>query len=199
MATLEYKEKLLGVTDVDKVRKIVISHVTIRQSISFLVLKLLVIEALAAVSIIIFHSVLLKTNIKEIIGEDLLIFNIPLFIILVLIKSFFTIFIIIQWLNEYYEITTKEVVYRKGLIFKKEDRHLFEHIGSVKLEQGIFGRIFNFGTIRLFNWTREKNMYMYLIHNPSKYINILEELLPEADKEKKVFREHVLEPEEDTL
>ena len=199
MATLEYKEKLLGVTDVDKVRKIVISHVTIRQSISFLVLKLLVIEALAAVSIIIFHSVLLKTNIKEIIGEDLLIFNIPLFIILVLIKTFFTIFIIIQWLNEYYEITTKEVVYRKGLIFKKEDRHLFEHIGSVKLEQGIFGRIFNFGTIRLFNWTREKNMYMYLIHNPSKYINILEELLPEADKEKKVFREHVLEPEEDTL
>lgn len=195
MVNLEYKEKMLGVIQDKHEKKIAITHITIRQSITFLVLRILAIEFLAAFSIIVFHTLLLRTEVRDVVGEDILVFNIPLFIFLVILKTAVLIFVIIQWLNEYYEITTNEIVYRKGLIFKKEVRHIFEHIGSVKLEQGILGRIFNFGTLRLFNWTRENYTYMYLIHNPSKYMHILEELLPAADKEKKVFREHLLEPE----
>jgi hypothetical protein len=113
------------------------------------------------------------------------------------IKLGFTIFIIVSWLNEYYEISPSEIVFRKGLIFRKEERHLLKHIGEVTIEQGAFGRIFNFGTLRLFNWTTEKSVYLYLIHNPLKYQHILESITPEADKGKKVFREHLLELEEE--
>ena len=199
MANLEYKEKMLGVVGDKDDKKIVITHVTIRQSISFLVLRLLLIEVLAAITIIVFHTILLRSDIRNVIGGDLIVFNIPLFAVLVLFKTVISIVVIIQWLNEYYEITTKDIVYRKGFIFKKEARHLLEHIGSVKLEQGFFGRIFNFGTLKLFNWTREKHVYIYLIHNPKKYMHILEELLPDADMEKSVLREHILEPESDSL
>lgn len=199
MANLEYKEKMLGVIGNKEEKKIIITHITIRQSITFLVLRILTIELLASIAIIVFHTILLRTEIRNIIGENLIVFNIPLFVFLVVIKTALLIFVIIQWLNEYYEITTNEIIYRKGLIFKREERHLFEHIGSVKLEQGLFGRIFNFGTIRLFNWTRERFVYMYLIHSPQKYMHILDRLLPSADKEKKVFREHLINPEDDRV
>ncbi len=199
MANLDYKEKLMGVIHGENGKNIVITHVTIRQSISFLLLRLLSIEIVAAVATIVFHTLILRSDIRQLVGDDILIFNIPLFIILVVLKTITTIFVIIQWLNEYYEITTKDIVYRKGLILKKEERYLLQHIGSITLEQGLFGRIFNFGTLKLFNWTKEKYIYLYLIHNPMKYLHIMEELLPEADKSKIALREHILEPEEDNL
>jgi membrane protein YdbS with pleckstrin-like domain len=199
MANIDYKEKLLGVLQNETGKNIVITHVTIRQSISFLVLRLLSIEIMAAIAIIVFHTLILRSDIRQLVGDDILIFNIPLFILLVVIKTVITIFVIIQWLNEYYEITTKDIVHRRGLILKKEERHLLQHIGSVSIEQGVFGRIFNFGTLKLFNWTKEKYVYLYLIHNPMKYLHIMEELLPDADKSKRTVREHILEPEEDSL
>ena len=199
MANIDYKEKLLGVLQNETGKNIVITHVTIRQSISFLVLRLLSIEIMAAIAIIVFHTLILRSDIRQLVGDDILIFNIPLFILLVVIKTVITIFVIIQWLNEYYEITTKDIVHRRGLILKKEERHLLQHIGSVSIEQGVFGRIFNFGTLKLFNWTKEKYVYLYLIHNPMKYLHIMEELLPDADKSKWTVREHILEPEEDSL
>lgn len=199
MANIDYKEKLLGVLQNETGKNIVITHVTIRQSISFLVLRLLSIEIMAAIAIIVFHTLILRSDIRQLVGDDILIFNIPLFILLVVIKTVITIFVIIQWLNEYYEITTKDIVHRRGLILKKEERHLLQHIGSVSIEQGVFGRIFNFGTLKLFNWTKEKYVYLYLIHNPMKCLHIMEELLPDADKSKRTVREHILEPEEDSL
>lgn len=199
MSNLEYKEKLLGTKEEDGKHRIIVTHLTIRQSIFFLHLRLVAIELLAAFGLIVLLILIFSPEIKQQIGNDIIVFNIPFFLVLVAIKISAIIFVIVAWLNEYYEITAKDIVHQKGLIFKKEERHLLEHIGSITLEQGIFGKIFNFGTLKLYNWTKEKNVYLYLIHNPMKYVRILEELLPDADKSKKIIREHILEPEADTL
>lgn len=196
MPNLDYKEKLMKLEKSEKGHMIVVSHITIRQSISFLVLRLIAIETIAAFAIIAFHTAVMSSFVKERIFEGVSFFNIPFFMILVVLKTFFMIFIMVQWLNQYYEISTKEVIYRKGLIFKKEERYEFEHIGSIELEQGIFGKLLNFGTIKLFDWATEKDVLLYLIHNPMKYEKILEDLIPEADRGKKVVREHIIEPDE---
>ena len=69
-------------------------------------------------------------------------------------------------------------------------------MGSITLEQGLLGRIFNFGSLKLFDWALEENIHIYLIHSPLKYHHILETLVPEADREKNVFRERVIDEEE---
>lgn len=199
MTNLDYKEKLLGVIKHDDEHKIVVSHVTIRQSIFFLVIRIMAIELIAATALITFHIFFFNPQLQQGILGSLAQFNIPVFIFLVIAKSALLIFIIMQWVDEYYEITTKDVVYRRGFFIKKEDRHKLEHIGYINLEQGALGRMFNYGTVKLFNWTTEKEILLYLIHNPRKYQHILEELLPEADKSKKVFRDHILEPDDDSL
>lgn len=187
-------EKMLSFENKGKESSIAVSHITVRQSIFFLVLKLLFLEIVAAGSIIAFHIFLSSYLIRY--SQNINLFNIPVFILLVILKTFFMIYVIVTWLEEYYEITPKEVIHRKGFLFRREERYTLEHIGSIILEQGLLGRIFNFGTLKLFDWALEENVYIYLIHSPLKYHHILETLLPDADRRKKVFREKIIDEEE---
>jgi hypothetical protein len=102
------------------------------------------------------------------------------------------VFVITQWVNEYYEITPKEVIHKTGFFLKKEEKHMLEHLGKLEIEQGLLGRIFNFGTLKLNNWALGKDAILYLIHNPMKYHYILETLLPNADEQKQILREHMV-------
>ena len=187
------ESKVFGTIKLDNKKQIVVTHLTIRQSIFFLVIKLFAIEILAAASLIYY-----LTNIypSEIVNEfGLRAFLLPVFVMSVLIKTFFTVFTIVQWLEEYYEITPKQIVHRNGFIFKREEAYKLDHIGSLEINQNILGRIFNYGTISLYDWTIEKDIYLYLIHNPFKYHKILEGLLPDVDTKKTVFRRKLVDKE----
>lgn len=59
------------------------------------------------------------------------------------------------------------------------------HLGKVSLEQNLLGRLLNYGNVKVFNWALEKEITLYLIHNPMKTIRVLQDLLPEADEENK--------------
>lgn len=194
------KKKLLGIKDNGETQEIVVSHITTRQSISVLIFRIILIEVIAAVGVILFHTVILSTEVRDLateVNQDLVLFNIPLFIFLVVLKTALVLFVVVQWLNEYYEITPKELIHRKGLIFRSEQRYKLEHLGSLKIEQGILGRLFNYGNLRLYNWALEKDFLMYLIHNPNKHKHILETLIPSADEEKEVLREQVIEDKDE--
>lgn len=190
------KEKILTFDKKNETGTITVTHITVRQSIFFLVLKLLFLETVAALAIIAFHLFLSSTSINIIGNNSVSVFNIPLFLILVLLKTGFMIYVIVQWLEEYYEITPKEVVHRKGFLVRKEEHYTLDHIGSISIEQGLLGRIFNFGTLKLFDWALEEEVYIFLIHSPRKYNNILQTLIPEADIEKKVFRENLIDKDD---
>lgn len=103
------------------------------------------------------------------------------------------IYIVVLWVNDYYKISSLELIHKRGFIFKKEEKDLLEHLGALKLDQGLLGRIFNFGTLTLYNWALEQNVVMYNIHNPVRYRDILRILLPNIDEGKSVFREHLLD------
>lgn len=177
-------------------KDITVTHITIRQSISLLLLKLVLIEAIAAGALIAFHAILFTTNVESQLPEGVSLFNIPVFLTLVAIKTFVTFFVIFQWLEECYEITPKEIIHKRGFFFKHEDRHSLNHLVSLKVYQGIFGKLFNYGTLTMFNWAKNKEVSLYLIHNPKKYLHILEHLLPEPDEERNTIRERLIEEDE---
>lgn len=191
------------ILDQDKVtgkstKEISVTHITIRQSISILLLKLILIEFLAALGVILFHSFFTQQALIDIssINATVNLFNVPLFLTIVAAKIFLMIFVVMQWVEEQYEITTKELIHRTGFIFRKEESYNLEHLGSIELQQNFLGKVLNYGTVQIYNWATEKEVSLYLIHNPVKYYSILKILVPEADRGKKVVREHVLEPEE---
>lgn len=168
-----------------------VTHITVRQSISLLFFKLVLLDILAALLAIIFFS---ATSYSNTTSETSIVFRESVFYFsaLVVVKISLTIFIILQWLNEYYEISTTGVAHKSGLIFRKEDHKAFSEIESVAVDQGALGKLFNFGTINLYAYRERTYATLYLIHNPIKYYKILDKLLPETSKKKNVLREHLL-------
>lgn len=169
--------------------KIEMDYVTVRQSISILLLRLIVLEVLAAVGIIVAYLVVI--NILN--DINFMLFEIPIFLLLVLLKIGLTVFIVLQWIDEYYKISTEEIIHKRGLIFKQEETNKLIHLTSLEVEQGLWGRIFNYGTIKMYNWSTEKTILLYLIHNPKRYAGILRKRIPNVDEDRKVLREHFIE------
>ena len=111
---------------------------------------------------------------------------------MVILKIGATTYVVLDWLNEYYEIRSDRFIHRKGIFSRKDEEYPFVNIESVKLSQGFIGRLFNYGTLELFEFKPIKYRTMYLIHNPARYLHILESLMPEATVEKEVPREHLI-------
>lgn len=175
------------VAALDKNGKIHVTHINIRESIFFLLLKLILLDVIAAIIAVLYFSSVSNKFIPEIINNAILSYNIAFFLILVFLKIALSIYVVMRWLTEYYEIWPHAIIYRKGIFWRDQEKHPFAQMRTVKIEQGIFGKIFGFGTITLYNWYLEENVSMYLIHNPAKYFQIIESLMPKSGRDREIF------------
>lgn len=175
-------------------KTLAVSHVNIRLSISFLLLKLVFIEILAAAGVVIFFSIALSDFLTAV-GFELPFFSIPLYITLVVAKILLTGFVILQWLNEYYEISPEMVIHRKGILFRHEEKYPIKHVRILDVNQSLFGRMLNYGTITLQDPYKIEKISLYQIHNPVRYAAILEEQLPDEIESIHEVRRHIFEPE----
>ena len=179
-------------TDAQYDQTIHVPYLHIRQSISFLIVRLITLEVLFSLCFLIFYFIIKASQITY----D--IFNssysaLYLFLVIIILKVLLAAFIIINWLSEYYEITPTKLIHRKGIFFKWQEQYVFSHIMSADIQQGIGGKIFNYGTIHIFDRYIYKHIYLYLIHNPLRYYHILVDLLPNIDKQEEKIREHLIE------
>ena len=178
-------------TDIE--RHIDVDHVTVRESIAFLVLRLVVLDIIAAVLLILLFGGIYRLNPGQSLIDSMRTWTTLSFVLLGLIKFFLTIAIVTQWLNDYYEIFPNEILHRTGILFRKQEKYFFNHISNIRLNQGVFGRLLNFGSLDLYDWALDKHATMYLIHNPDKYLRILERLMPQTDTARETLRRHFLE------
>lgn len=172
-------------------KKIQIDHVNVRMSISLLVLRLIITDMITTGIIIIVLFLFSQSNLTNIFNVNSNIYGFVAFIVLTIFETLLTIFIVLQWLCEYYEISPYAVSHKRGVIFKKEDRYGLHNIKQVVLIQGVFGKFFNYGTLTLFDWRLDTCAVMYSIHNPHRYVRILEELLPNVDEHKSIIRDEI--------
>lgn len=181
-------EKMLGIAKSGGATKIYVSHLTVRQSISILILKLILIDIITAVIFLVFHSILFNTNIASNLDSSPTFYNTIIFLLLVLGKISLTAYLVTEWLNEYYEIKPDAIIHRRGLFFRHSNRQDLVLIRQARLAYGFFGKILNYGTISLFDIRLNKQIELYQIHNPIKYLHILEEIIPDLEEEKQFFR-----------
>lgn len=181
--------------EADGNKRIYVSHVTIRQSIFFMLLRLIFLDIIAALFVIAYFSPILFPYFSEQTKLFILSANVFYFLTLLLAKFLLTLYIISAWLNDYYEIAPDKIIHRSGILWRRIDEDSLDHVRSVGIKQGLFGRLFNFGTIRFFDWDLRKYNYLYQIHNPNKYIHVLEDLLPEVNREREIIREKVKDDE----
>lgn len=170
--------------------RISVTHLNIRPSISILLLQLIFINILAAAIVILGYLAILnypptiEFYLKSLSG--LVILGVVFAIQIVI-----TIYAALKWINEYYELTPKLLIHKKGIFFRKIEKYAMEHIRFAIINQGILGQLFNYGTITLLDARKEKFLDLYLIHNPTKYLEVFEKLNPEMDEIENVLREEI--------
>lgn len=164
-------------------------HLNIRQSIAIVLVKLVLLEIIASSGFLFVYFGLSQSLVRESISGLFDSYFGWVFLLLVVVKILVTIYVILDWLNSYYEIDKENIYTRKGIIWMTEQKFAIANLGDVVLEQGIIGRLLNFGNIRIFDTELKRDFLLYLIHNPQRYFAILEELAPQGDKEKKIVRQ----------
>jgi hypothetical protein len=161
------------------------STLIVRQSIIFLVLKLLFIELLLIASYIVFDlPLMLITDADKTTPEfetQTNWYGISLLLILSMIEMIVIIITVLHWFNHYCEIDRDDIIQRKGIVSIQESANSFRNFTAVTVHQGIFGRIFNYGTIRLFNPALDHSLTIKNASSPNKYKNIIMERLPKND------------------
>lgn len=172
-----------------------VSHLNVRQSIFILIIRLLFIEIVIN-GIIVFANIPLACLDSALRLETFFSFHSLLFFALSFIKTCFSLYVIFSWLNEYYEIETTRIVHKRGFIFRTEQVYDFGYIIKLGIQQGFWGKLFNYGTISLHERFTSKIYYLYLIHNPISTFHTIEKLLPHVGEEQKKIREHLIEKEE---
>lgn len=178
-------------------KKISVGHVHVRLSISFLLLRLAFVDLLTTLFFAFIYTLIVTTFSVSNINSLSPALTITIFIVVKVIESLLTLYILTEWLSDYYEITPYAVIHKYGVIFKKEDRWGIQNIKQVRLEQGLMGNFMNYGSILLFDWRLNKYAELYSIHNPVRHVKILEQLLPNIDEHKSTIREHLVEKDYD--
>ncbi len=163
---------------------IYLTHLNIRQSISILLAKLILIDVLGASLIIVAYFALIQGH--ALLGFDLT--NIPSFLIIFgilgTLKVLTTSFIVLQWLNEYYEITPEAIIHKSGIVFKKEERYNMDNVRAISVSQNLLGELLNYGSITVYDNYMREYLTFYLIHNPVRYIHVLQALKPNIEIKK---------------
>jgi len=163
------------------VEKITLTYLNIRQSIVILIAKLILIDVILAAVVVGFYFLVVQNML--IVGEINMAANIFLafFGLSGIFKIVMCVFVVLQWLNEYYEMTPEYVVHKTGIIFKKQEQYRIDHIRRINVEDTFLGELLNFATITVFDIRLNKYMDMYLIHNARRYAKIFQQLRPDIE------------------
>lgn len=178
---------------------ITLTSLNIRQSIVILLAKLVLIDVTFAVIILLLYSLILQGyQIFQINMNNLLVFACML-VIVGIFKIATSVFIVLLWLNEYYEITNENIVHKKGIFFKKSEAYDLEKIRVLDVQDSFLGEMFNFATITLYDIRLEKLLNLYLIHNPLRYAKVLKSLVPHLEIKEDRIRIPFLPSKKDLL
>ena len=180
-------------------KKICVDHVNVRISIAFLVLKLIFADLLTTVVLILLYSAVFQTGLQRWLPNLGPSTGLMAIIVLTIIESVLTIYVVLEWVSEYYEISPHDITHKRGVIFKKVDRYGIQNIKQVVVEQGVLGKMFRYGTLNLFDWRLSKCAELYAVHNPMRYMKILEGLLPNVDEHKATVRTSLTEEEDEDI
>lgn len=156
-----------------------VSHVNIRKSISLLVGRLAVLYLIiTGVSITVFIP---GEFIRSYLQLEIRGYEIATSIILNGGQLLLAIYVILDWLCEYYEIHPDRIIYKKGIFFQHEQQYYLRNIAAIECTEGSWGQMFNMGSIHLYDFMTQKHFWMNMIHNPKRCFEILKQLLPERD------------------
>jgi uncharacterized membrane protein YdbT with pleckstrin-like domain len=80
---------------------------------------------------------------------------------------------VLSWINKYYIFTPEEIIIHTGILNTRKTEYKLEQLETVVIEQSLWGKIFNYGTLRIYNPILKGDVYITSVPEPEKYLEIL--------------------------
>lgn len=155
-------------------------NITVRQSVFFLITKLLFLNLLFLLIYALFDLSILfladtNPNIGLILQADWM--GVITLFIASSVEMVMVIIIVLKWVTEIYEIQEDKIIHKRGVLRVKEDVHSFRNFTAVSITKNLTGRIINYGTIKLYNPAINHTLLMPRIQSPEQIKSFLTERL----------------------
>lgn len=150
-----------------------VEKIILRRSIFFLITNLLVIEICFDAMYILMRIPAMYVPFSQSLQGKLTYVYFVLFIAINLFKVIFMFFATLRWLFCTYQIKDNEIHLRTGILNQKEKVYICSHTQEVTFRQGLFGRIFNYGSVDIYDPALNEIIYLQFIPDPSKYAEII--------------------------
>jgi uncharacterized membrane protein YdbT with pleckstrin-like domain len=141
----------------------------VRQSFKFFVLSIFGTQVVIILTLLlcIFAIGFLGPSSLIIISKSLLLTI--LIIALVIADLLVTVSLFLTWKQTYYVIRPNEIIIRGGIFEIKEKNFQLNQLETASVVQSLFGRIMDYGTIRLYTPLLEEKVMLFQIPTPNKY------------------------------
>lgn len=149
-----------------------------RQSHVFIIFRLIMLEILLVILYLVVRipkTFFLRDFLNASQYETLNITGVLYFIALSLSEMFIVFYIVMEWANETYEIREDSIIHRKGVFKLNEEIYSLRNLGSATIQQGLMGKLFNYGTITINSPILKKEFYLYNVQDPKKVVGLFED------------------------
>lgn len=169
------KETILPSTKVEKK----VPFAILRRSIFYLIITLIAIELFFDLLFLGLRFALMIVVLPSDIAKTVTYLSFSVFSSYSVLKAIFMLYLAIRWVTTRYELYDGEVRFKHGIVLKQEKIYMCTYTQEVVTSQGFLGRIFNFGTIELYNPVLKESVYIDSIPNPTKYTEMIKNGLPD--------------------
>lgn len=90
------------------------------------------------------------------------------------------ILVILDWYNRTYTLQSHDIIFRAGVFKSLRKNYQYDNIEKVTLEQGLIGKMLNFGSVVIYNPLIKEDAYIRNIPDPEYYTNIIQGVVPKS-------------------
>jgi len=177
-AHIKQKENSDGVEDTSKVidkTEMPQSLLLLRRSAFFLLWTILSIEILFDLILVLIRLPTLFISIPFLTQKEMTAFYFSSFLLITLGKVNLMVYAVLRWVTTHYTIGKGEIRYKTGILAKNEKIYSCTLTQEVIYTQSFWGRIFNYGTIEVYNPAIKETIYMDSIPDPNKYVDVIKQ------------------------
>ena len=166
-----------------------IPPIVIRRSVALFAIRVILLELIFEVIYLTWRTLIhyLPFSLETVIALNGV--SIIFFLLLVtVIQNIFLIYIVLRWVNDYYEIGPDEIAHVTGTLSRTRKSYPYRDIQSITVHQGFMGRLFKYGEINLYIPTLGHDLHFKEVSNPSRFVELLKGADPSLETGKFIFQ-----------
>lgn len=148
----------------------------VRTHIAIVIRKIVITEIILAFAVFLVTS-FMSPNVDSAINVNM-VFYVDFFLLIINIIIF--LYLLLSWNCKYYIISAEGVSLNFGVILRRSKQIDVPAIRSISVNQGFFGRIFGYGTLKLESPLLTKPFLLYDLPDPFRHSGLIEKASLEA-------------------